>query len=151
MTTVAGDDLTAELARLSKIEQDATAGPWGTLERHGRDIADEGWSEVHVVGGPDSEPLAATFISHTLETDNTEADTAFIVESRTAMPRLLAAVEAALKLADDWGAEARGIFLEAARTADAGEVGAASALQSSAADLRAAITTALTGEEAGDA
>jgi predicted RNA-binding Zn ribbon-like protein len=66
------------------------------------------------------------------------------------VPPLLAAIEAALKEADDWDAEARGIFLEAARTADAGEVGAASALQSSAADLREAITRKLTGKEAGD-
>ena len=66
------------------------------------------------------------------------------------VPALLAAIEAALKEADDWEAEARGIFLEAARTSDAGEVGAASALQSAAADLRAAITAALGGKEAGD-
>jgi hypothetical protein len=63
------------------------------------------------------------------------------------VPLLLAAVEAALKEADEWDAEARGIFLEAARTADAGEVGAASALQSAAADLRAAITAALGGTQ----
>jgi len=63
---------------------------------------------------------------------------------------LLAAVEAALKAADEWDAEARGIFLEAARTADAGEVGAASALQSAAADLRTVIAAALAGKQAGD-
>ena len=50
--------------------------------------------------------MAATFISRTLETDNTEADTAFIVAARTAMPRLVAFVEAVLALADDWDAEA---------------------------------------------
>ena len=66
------------------------------------------------------------------------------------IPRLLKAVEAALKLADKWEAEARGIFLEAARTAEAGEVGVASALQSAAADLREAIRASLTGQEAGD-
>ena len=66
------------------------------------------------------------------------------------IPRLLAAVEAALKLAGDWDAEARGIFLEAARTADAGEVGAASALQSSAADLREVISREITGKGESD-
>ena len=56
------------------------------------------------------------------------------------------ALDAVLKLTDDWDAEARNIYLEAVRTADAGEVGAASALQSAAGDLREAITRALTGE-----
>ena len=64
-------------------------------------------------------------------------------------PSLLAAVEAVLELADDWDAEARGIFLVAARTADAGEVGAASALQSCAADLREAISREITGKGEG--
>lgn len=75
-----------------------------------------------------------------------QAEDHHLVPAGMVLP-LLAFAEAVLKLADDWDAEARGIFLEAARTADAGEVGAASALQSSAADLREAITAALAGTQ----
>ena len=40
------DLLAAELARMQAITDAATAGPWAVTEDHGRDIADEGWSDV---------------------------------------------------------------------------------------------------------
>jgi hypothetical protein len=140
------DRVASALAGWREITEAATPGPWNVETRHGTDITDEAWSEVRIKA-PDGSDIASTYISHLLENYRTDEDEAFIVTVRTAFPLLLAAIEAALAKADDWDAEARGIFLEAARTADAGEVGAASALQSAAADLRAAITTALTGTE----
>ncbi len=93
------DDLAATLAGWRKTHLEATPGPWGSEEKHGRDIADEGWSEVRIIGPLDSpSPIAITYLTNILEADYTEADAAFIITARTAMPRLLAAVEAALKL-----------------------------------------------------
>ncbi len=150
------DDLTAELAKLRKTHLEATPGPWGAEEEHGTDIAGEGRSEVRVVGPLDSPaPVAATFISRTLETDNTEADTAFIVAARTAMPRLVAFVEAVLALADDWDAEAAQASDRSDVANERGETGTfylaagkTLALDECADMIREAITTALTGEEA---
>ncbi len=60
---------------------------------------------------------------HVAETMNREADAEFIAAARTVMPLLLAAIEAVLKLADGWNA-----------------------LWPCSAQVREAITTALTGE-----
>lgn len=83
------------LEQWSKAEQAATKGPWSVRQRHGVDIADEGWSEVKITApGGD---IAATFISHVLENYHDGDDADFIVVSRTAMPRLLAIVAEVLK------------------------------------------------------
>ena len=60
------------------------------------DIADEAWSEVKFTAS-DGSDVAALYISHVLENYNSDEDQAFITTARTAFPRLLAAVEAALK------------------------------------------------------
>lgn len=95
---MADDRLTAKLAVIGEVLEAAAAGPYKVDERHGRDIADEGWSEVRVTG-PDGKPLAATFITNVLEPDGADDVTGFLVAAREHMPRLLAAVEAVLKLA----------------------------------------------------
>lgn len=153
------DPVAATLSGIRAIEQAATPGPW-RLEWDSCDCGDGygcshgSWPHaIHTPRAhterPDGDEWDHDF-SHTEISDLGDADAEFIIAARTAFPLLLAAVEAALKLADDWDAEARGILLEAARTADAGEVGAASALQSSAADLRAAITAELAGTQPGE-
>jgi hypothetical protein len=136
--------LAATLAKWREVEQAATAGPWGTLERHGRDIADEGWSDVRIVGGPESEPIAVAYLTDILETDSNEADTEFIVTARTALPLLLAALDAVRKLADE---------LEATPYPDATAIQDCEVIRTDLARglgriFRAAITAALTKGEA---
>jgi hypothetical protein len=123
----------AILAGWREAEQAATEGPWGTDENHGRGYDDEGWSRCFILGALDSATLpvvAATYFTDIIEPDNAEADAAFIVAARTAMPLLLGAVERALELADEWEDSA--------------------AIIDPATPLREAITAALTGKEAGD-
>ena len=91
------DRASAALAAIRAIEQAADPAPWTVSARHGVDIADEGWSEVSIVTG-DGAPVALTFLSHILEPGRDDENTAFIAAARTAMPRLLAAVEAVLEL-----------------------------------------------------
>lgn len=90
------DGLTAELERLSAIEQAADPGPWTVSARHGIDISDEGWSEVSIVTGGGA-TVAMTFLSHVLEPDRDDENGAFIVAARTAMPRLVAALSDLLR------------------------------------------------------
>lgn len=88
----APDPAAAELERLHAIEAAATEGPWEPVtDDHGRGHLDYSvWSDQA------SYYIAETVISR--------ADANFIAEARTAFPRLLAAVEAVLKLADEWRA-----------------------------------------------
>jgi hypothetical protein len=89
-----GGPAAATLAGWRKITEAATSGPWNVETKHGRDIADEAWSEVRIKA-PDGGDIASTYISHLLENYRSEEDEAFIVTARTAMPCLLAALEAA--------------------------------------------------------
>ena len=127
------DRVASTLAEWGKLTRAATIGPWEKLG------FDDIWSQ----------PAGR----HVAETMNREADAEFIVTARTAMPRLLAAVEAALKAADSWGKKA-GELNAAAERADArGADPLRTALMSARAQahndcaqtVREAITTALTG------
>jgi hypothetical protein len=60
------DDPTSTLAGWRKITEAATPGPWNAETKHGRDIADEAWSEVRIKA-PDGSDIASTYISHLLE------------------------------------------------------------------------------------
>ena len=125
----ASDDRVAStLAKWRKTEQKASPAPWTVSEKHGMDIADEAWSEVKLTAS-DGSDVAALYISHLLENYNSDEDRAFITTARTAFPRLLAAVEAALKAADGWK------YIHSSKCAQ---------------ELREAIKTALTGQEASD-
>lgn len=86
--------LTAVLAEIRARCDAASTGPWETTERHGRGYDDEGWSELAVKspGGV----IAMTYQTDALETENPEADGAFIAHAREDVPRLLAALEAVL-------------------------------------------------------
>ena len=56
--------------------QGATAGPWTVREEHGRDIADEGWSDVRVVRP--GAGVAITYLSNVLEGSPHEDNAAYI-------------------------------------------------------------------------
>jgi hypothetical protein len=71
------DDVTARLAGWREAEKNASPGPWEVTGIGDDDI----WSDA--LGG---------FVAETMHPN----DAPFIVTARTAMPRLLAAVEAAL-------------------------------------------------------
>ncbi len=125
------DRVATTLAGWSQITRAATIGPWEKLglddirsQPAGRHVA-EIWSQ----------PAGR----HVAETMNRKADAEFIVTARIAMPVLLAALEAALKLADEW--EEGSFRLDVSTTV----------MDGCARELRAAITTALTGKETGDA
>jgi hypothetical protein len=124
-------DTDPALAEWRKITEAATPGPWNAETKHGRDIADEAWSEVRIKA-PDGSDIASTYISHLLENYRSEEDETFIVTARTAIPRLLAAVDAALGLADEIDTHGRTRSPLARETAKM---------------IRAAITTALAGAQ----
>ena len=88
---MADADLTATLAGWRETEQAATPGPWTACGIGD----DEVWSE---------EPWG-----HVAETMGNQADAGFIATSRTAMPRLLAAVDAVLKLPVEWRRESEAL------------------------------------------
>lgn len=156
-TPAPGDDLAAALEQWRMAAAQATPGPWHIDEKHGRDIADEGWSEVRIKDA-EGDDVAATFISHLLEPGNSVQDEVFIVAARTAMPRFLAAVEAALKLADEMKQEAAAARKRAKGHVDRGDghaaafaEGTAEALKGCARAFRETINRELTGKEAGGA
>ena len=105
------DELTAILTAWREVEHAATAGPW-------HNSPDTGAGRVWVQIGPirsaysadtDLEPLfnyrnhrePATEDGRQQQFRQRAADAKFITEARTAMPLLVAAVEAVLKLADE--------------------------------------------------
>lgn len=51
--------------RLRKLATAATPGPWSVTEQHGRDIADEAWSDVRV-SSPAGD-VAITYLSNVIE------------------------------------------------------------------------------------
>lgn len=91
------DNLTAILEGWRKTEQDAPPGPWKPGYRTWTEISDEQCAEARIIG-PDDGQLAITFLSDVLEPDRAAEVEAFIVTARIAMPRLVAALEAVLKL-----------------------------------------------------
>ncbi len=117
------DRVASALAGWRAIEQAADPGPWEVTGIGDEDI----WSESK-----------AGFVAETIGTENT----LFVVTARTAFPLLLAAIEAVLKLADEYE------HLET--VAPSGEVDEAAALgiRWVAAKVRAAITAKLLDEEA---
>ena len=130
------DRVASTLAEWGKLTRAATIGPWEKL-------------------GPDdiwSQPAGR----HVAETMNREADAEFIVTARIAMPVLLAALEAVLKLADDWDGKAEAFTAAASRDGGPSRMTRAmlnarvQVLQDCAQALREAITAALLGEGAGD-
>ena len=136
------DPLAATLAGIGAIEQAATPGPWTASEKHGMDIADEAWSEVKITAA-DGSDVAALYISHLLENYNSDEDLAFITAARTAVPRLLAALEAVLKMTH--GVRIALSACGVSGPCSCGEHPVAWTLDP--AKLREAITTALAGKE----
>ena len=147
------DRVASTLSGWRKIEQAATPGPWTVSEKHGVDIADEAWSEVKLTAA-DGSDVAALYISHLMENYNSDEDRAFITTARTAFPRLVAAVEAVLNLADEWKTDAAATAERVASHAARGDghaaafaSGSAETLTDCARTLRAAIAAALTGDD----
>lgn len=130
----------AILEEWRKVERAATPGPLEAVtDDHGRGRLDHSvWSG-----------RAGYYLAETVRTRD---DAEFIVTARTAMPRLVAAVDAALKLADDWDAESDHLD-DLAERSDGDEegrpvmAGQAIAYHDAAVDLREAVTAALAGKE----
>lgn len=57
---------------MEKLAKAATPDPWATREKHGRDIADEGYSDVRVVS--DRGDVAVTYLSGVIEGDYEDAE-----------------------------------------------------------------------------
>ena len=91
------DPVAAELAAIRERADAAARGPWELFENHGIDHADEGWSKVYVTG-EFGQPVAVAYETGLLEPDDATENAAFIVAARSDVPRLLAAVEAVLRL-----------------------------------------------------
>lgn len=93
------DLLAAELARMQAITDAATPVPWSITEKHGRDIADEAWSDVRITG-PAGEQIMLAYLTGILEpgSPSEDADPDFVIAARSFVPRLLAAVGRVLAL-----------------------------------------------------
>lgn len=91
-----GDAVAVYLAGIAALEQQATHGPWRAEATHGRDIADEYWSDSRI-SGAGGKPVAITYLTSVMETDRTDEDEAFIVAARSAVPRLLGALDIAMQ------------------------------------------------------
>ena len=137
------------LAGIRAIEQAATPGPW--KHRTAEHLGD--WTTSSKVFR--TERVEADARPAGIGIFDAPADAEFTVSSRNALPLLLAALEAALKAADDWDAEAE--TLAAAADRDRGPLRMTRAmlgarvqvLRECAQALREAITAELT-KEAGD-
>lgn len=124
--------LTAELERLSRIEQQATKGPWKAVA--GLWTAEDGKQQVFpAVISSDGDPSKAGtwLVAAGTGSADPESNAEFIAEARTAMPRLVAAIQRLSELADEW--EQEGFRLDA------------EAFMNCARALREAITKALSG------
>lgn len=141
------DPAASALDGIRQLERAATRGPWKAEE------GDDHWQlfgAVTVHMHPLQLIKAPKHGTPYAEYWPSEADSAFIAAARADVPRLLKAVEAALKLADDWDAESdhlddlaeRGDGDEEGRPVMAGQ---AIAYHDAAVDLREAITAALAG------
>jgi hypothetical protein len=142
------DPVAAKLAAMREHEQRATPGPWYSEPNTG---AGRVWVQIgrRHFADADCEPLFNVRYLGTPATDEQrwreyvqrEADAAFIVTARTAMPRLLAAVEAGLA-AHPSQTTANGLLLCPNCTRDMGVFVSADRCL-----IRAAITRELLGEE----
>ena len=125
------DDLASTLTRWRKAEQAATKGPWQV------DATQEGDPVIYTPATVPPGSAAVLFEAHW----GSEADAEFIAAARNAVPRLLAAIDAVLELADE---------MEAAPYEDDMTEAAARVTDTARGlghILRVAITTALTGQE----
>jgi hypothetical protein len=97
------DPLAAELARMQALTDAATDGPWLITEKHGRDIADEAWSDVRITG-PGGEQIMLAYLTGILEpgSPSEDADPDFVIAARSLMPRMLKALRRINALADQW-------------------------------------------------
>jgi hypothetical protein len=131
----APDPLAAELAKWQAVTDAATKGPWSITENHGRDIADEAWSDIRITG-PAGEQIMLAYLTGILEpgSPSEDADPDFIIAARSYVPALLGMARAVLKLAARW--EAFG--------------GDGDAQSECAAELREAISSKLLGEGESD-
>jgi hypothetical protein len=104
------DPLAAELAKWQALTDAATKCPWSITEQHGRDIADEEWSDVRITG-PAGEQIMLAYLTGILEpgSPSEDADPDFVIAARSFVPRLLAAVEAVRTIACGWTAEAKDV------------------------------------------
>jgi hypothetical protein len=150
------DPAAAYLAALEATTAAATEGPWTTREHSGTDIADEAWADFRVTADGAREDVAIFYLTNLVEGDRPEENAAFIITARTAIPRLLAAVEAARTLAEDWAKSAAELDAMAERASARGADpmrttlmnARAQAHQDCAQALRAAISRELPGEGA---
>lgn len=90
-------DPVAYLAEISARLDATTPAKWIVSAKHGRDIADEGWSELRVISLPDREPVALTYLSGILEPDKAEENAELIAHCREDLARLLAGYYVLLK------------------------------------------------------
>jgi hypothetical protein len=111
------------LGEIRQREQAIKDDEWTVIEAHGRDIADEAWSEVRIVD-QDGNPVAITFMTNVLEPGDDSECTDFIAHSLTYMSRLLRVVEALRSLCRDTD----GNWLEPSSSLPVGEFQAALAL-----------------------
>lgn len=126
--------LTAELERLHAIGQAATEGPW--------EVHRSASFGVRLASDESDWPLAGNF--------RRDADAEFAAAARTAMPRLVAAIQRLSELADEWDAESDELdnLAEKPGTDEEGRPvvqGQAIAYHDCAQELREAITQALSG------
>jgi hypothetical protein len=67
------DSPAAELRQAALLMREraekAERGPWFTAEHHGRDIADEGWSDLRVTAAADAPPVAIAYLTGITEPD----------------------------------------------------------------------------------
>jgi hypothetical protein len=118
------DGLASTLAGIRAAEQAATPGEW----KHRTATSRGDWTTGSKV--MPIERVEADARPHGIGIFDSSADAEFIVTARTVMPLLLDAVEAVLKLADEWESDSFIVDPEIA--------------------LREVITRALTGKEAGE-
>jgi hypothetical protein len=115
--TTTPDPVAAYLAEVRERSAAAEPGPWHVEERHGRDYADEGWSQLTVHGGahPSHEPgdfgvtkgtddvlVAECYFDVSNQSEAATENAAFIAEAHTDVPHLLAALEAVLARHSKW-------------------------------------------------
>lgn len=118
-------DPTAVLDKIRQREQAIKDDEWTVVEAHGRDIADEGWSEVRITD-QDGNPVAITYMTNVLEPGDDAEYTDFIAHSLTDMSGLLRVVERLRDLCRDTD----GNWLEPSSSLPVGEFQAALALLS---------------------
>lgn len=93
------DPVADYLAEVRTVTDAATKGPWAITEEHGRDIADEAWSDVRITG-PAGEQIMIAYLTSVLEpgSPSEDADPDFVIAARSFAPRLRAALDAVLAL-----------------------------------------------------